>query len=377
MNILHITNYRQDRQTSMIQFGKILSSYKDNSEINFYESYPLPVFGKFSYIKKFQKWFGYIDKLVLFSTKLNKILNEKSYDIVHITDHSNAIYLPHILKCTNAKTLVTCHDLIAIRTANNEFEKAPKTSLLGRKLQNWIRNSLNESDFFACDSKETQLNLIEKIPKAKNRSKIIHLGIKDVEYNKHINSYDERLSFLNCDYLLHVGNDSWYKNRKSVIESFIYTINLDRTYNGKLVFIGPSLKEHELSENSINWLKKNKNRVIFISNISDENLQLTYQNAKVFLFPSFIEGFGWPPLEASLNNCHTISSRTGAIYEILRHNSEYIDNPNDQNEINVKVSNALLNPLSKKKSTLKLPSFKSCTENYIDYYKKITIANNL
>ena len=38
--------------------------------------------------------------------------------LVHIIDHSNAIYLPRL---SRLKKIITCHDLIAIRTANGDF----------------------------------------------------------------------------------------------------------------------------------------------------------------------------------------------------------------------------------------------------------------
>jgi hypothetical protein len=53
-------------------------------------------------------------------------------DLVHIIDHSNSVYLPQLKKISQAKIIITCHDLIAIRTARGEFNHAPQTSEIGQ-----------------------------------------------------------------------------------------------------------------------------------------------------------------------------------------------------------------------------------------------------
>ena len=68
--------------------------------------------------------------------------------MVHIIDHSNAPYLKIIAKASSAKCLLTCHDLIAVRSAIGDFSMAPKTSRSGKRLQKWIKNSLTLADYF-------------------------------------------------------------------------------------------------------------------------------------------------------------------------------------------------------------------------------------
>ena len=38
-----------------------------------------------------------------------------------------------------------------------------------------------------------------------------------------------------------------------------------------------------------------------------------YEHAQAFVFPSLIEGFGWPPLEANAMGCPVITTRTGQL----------------------------------------------------------------
>ena len=86
---------------------------------------------------------AYIDKYLVFPKSLKAPSKRaiKTFHLTHIIDHSNAIYLRTIRKTSSVKCLLTCHDLIAIRTALGEFPFAPKTSSSGKRLQKWIKDS--------------------------------------------------------------------------------------------------------------------------------------------------------------------------------------------------------------------------------------------
>ena len=143
--VLVITNYRPDQQKSMLRFGDLLvSHYSNDLNFNIKEIYPASVFRKICPIGKLRKWAAYVDKYLLFPKKLkrNLISRKDPLHLIHITDHSNAIYSHKISRITQAKKIITCHDLIAIRTANGDFAQAPKTSKTGVHLQNWISKSI-------------------------------------------------------------------------------------------------------------------------------------------------------------------------------------------------------------------------------------------
>jgi glycosyltransferase involved in cell wall biosynthesis len=53
-----------------------------------------------------------------------------------------------------------------------------------------------------------------------------------------------------------------------------------------------------------------------LGHISDNELKALYENARLFLFPSLTEGFGFPVLEAMSCGCPVIASTAGAIPEI-------------------------------------------------------------
>ena len=167
--ILIISNYRKDAQFSMLRFADLLTSDHDNHfEIN--EIFPAPILGKLFHNTRIFKWAAYFDKILLFTKRLRSKLQEKNYHLVHILDHSNSIYLPIIKNFSNGIRLITCHDLIAVKSHLGFFDYAPKLSCTGHLLQNLILKSLNSSNYWVCDSMQTQLDINKIIPCSLERS---------------------------------------------------------------------------------------------------------------------------------------------------------------------------------------------------------------
>jgi len=59
--------------------------------------------------------------------------------------------------------------------------------------------------------------------------------------------------------------------------------------------------------------------------VPDEELNVLYQHAAWFIFPSLYEGFGLPPLEAMANGCPVLAARAGPIPEIYGDAVLYFD----------------------------------------------------
>ena len=105
-------------------------------------------------------------------------------------------------------------------------------------------------------------------------------------------------STLDSNILLFVGN---VERRKGII----YGIRAFR----EITNLFPNLEYHiagKYDENDAYYkeLKKYvienglKEKVIFEGRVSDERLEWLYANAKIFLFPSMLEGYGWVMIEA-------------------------------------------------------------------------------
>ena len=361
----------------MLRFGDLLISKENNhTNLDIVEIYPASVFRKVCRCSnsKLCKWAAYVDKFLIFPKRLKReLLSRKNpFPLIHIIDHSNAIYLPKLSRMTQTKKLITCHDLIAVRTAKEEFAQAPKTSKSGKRLQNWISASLHHADFYACDSRQTLEDLNRLIPLSKEKSSIIHLG---TELNSStISEKKDLLKILPFDphttnFLLHVGSSAWYKNRKAVLRSFIHAHTSLPNLNLKLVLVGPEPQQEELDDHMKNWIQSHSGSIHCLQNLPENILGELYNYAQALVFPSFIEGFGWPPLEAAVRGCPVITTRTGAISDLLGSYANYVETDN-QDSIDHGVLKALQLGRSKPRA-ITLPNHEDCRRQYFDLYEQM------
>lgn len=109
------------------------------------------------------------------------------------------------------------------------------------------------------------------------------------------------------------AGSSFYKNHKIIVDA---CINLKKTnMNFKVVF---TLKgdENEQISNLFNEVKNNRLPIEFIGNISREEV-FDYYTKSILVFPSFIETFGLPLLEAKLHRSIILASDCPFSHEIL------------------------------------------------------------
>lgn len=57
--------------------------------------------------------------------------------------------------------------------------------------------------------------------------------------------------------------------------------------------------------------------IIFCGYLSDDDLELKYRQASVFVYPSLYEGFGLPPLEAMQRGCPVMASDRASILKFV------------------------------------------------------------
>lgn len=372
MHILIVTNYRNDEQKSMIRFGNLLVKRTPNNNLKTSEIYPRSILRGYFRIKKLKKLAGYIDKYILFKKKIKSVLTTSTHNLIHIIDHSNSVYLPIFSQLTKVPKLITCHDLIAIRTAFGDFPNVPQISRTGKCLQRWIHESLGHAEYYSCDSLQTKQDLNRLVPRSRLNSSVIHLGTETnfPTTEKQIPSLDN-LTFSphKTNFLLHVGSAAWYKNRKAVFKAFRHACKKFSSLDLKLVLVGPKPQIKELDTDLYNWFQSPPNSIINLHNLSENALSALYKHAMALVCPSYIEGFGWPPLEAAVHGCPVITTRTGAISDLLGDYAHYVD-AEVQATINKAVIQALESPDPKEKS-ISLPNHDDCRKSYYELYNQL------
>jgi glycosyltransferase involved in cell wall biosynthesis len=272
---------------------------------------PSPILGKLFRSENFiGKWLAYIDKFILFPRQLRARLAQRPA-IVHICDHSNAMYSSRVRNCP---VVVTCHDLIAVRSALGEETHCP-VSFTGKLLQRWILRGLRRGDAVVCVSGATCDDARRFVSRdgRSPRLDVIPNGL-NYPYQKRSQSeaweYLREIPGLSQPFILHVGSNLPRKNRDGVLRIFARTKD---KWNGRLVFAGDAL-DPELHSLAMNLGVSD--RVVQIKDPSSELLEALYNCAVALLYPSHSEGFGWPIIEAQACGCPVVCSNLGPLPEV-------------------------------------------------------------
>ena len=134
------------------------------------------------------------------------------------------------------------------------------------------------------------------------------------------NAEASRLRFGNRPFVLCLGQPQAYKNLPLVLSLLpeLQELGFDLALAGD---IGENYIREHLGE-----VPKN---LVLLGRVSDDDLAKAYRQAFCFLFPSRIEGFGLPALEAMMHGCPVIASRAAAIPEICENAVVYggVDSP--------------------------------------------------
>lgn len=88
---------------------------------------------------------------------------------------------------------------------------------------------------------------------------------------------------------------------------------------------------------------KQEKGIRYLGYVDDRQLRQLYREASCFVFPSFYEGFGLPPLEAMSLGCPVLVSDRGALPEICGDAALYC-NPGDWRDIGKKIRLMMENP---------------------------------
>jgi glycosyltransferase involved in cell wall biosynthesis len=294
---------------------------------------------KFNYDNVFYCGFSYSNKLLNLSfflfgfPKADEMINKKFKDIlgggkIDIFFVPNLNFISISDKC---RKIITVHDL--------SFEIFPEFYSLKRRI--WhkainFKKQIKKFDSIIAVSKNTKNDLINIYGIGSGKIKVIYSGIHDkyrVLDKKQLGGVKDKYN-LPQKFILYVGNLEPRKNIESFIEALSYV-----SEDVKLVIVG-----------GIGW-KKNKifktiknagaeDRVIFTGYIDDNEKIKIYNLAKAFIYPSYYEGFGFPPLESLACNTPVITSYSSSLPEVVGGRAIIVD-PFNISEIKEAIKIAL------------------------------------
>ena len=238
------------------------------------------------------------------SSKLVEMVKKYEIDILHVhyaIPHAYAAYMAKkMLKDQNIEIpiVTTLHGTdITLVGSHPSYKTA-------------VEFSINNSDFVTAVSK----SLKEDTLKLFNISNDIKVIPNFVNLDKYTFKNSKKKLISSTDKIItHVSNFRKVKRINDVIDIF-YGIN--KKIKSKLFMIGdgPEKKKAEKKVKSLGI----KDKVVFFGKSNETNKILSFSD--LFLLPSEIESFGLSALEAMAAGVPVISSDTGGIPEVNKHN---------------------------------------------------------
>jgi glycosyltransferase involved in cell wall biosynthesis len=328
MKVLLVANYEPDGQNSMLAFRRLLERELPRLGCEVRVAAPPQRVLRFAPSARWRKWFAYIDKFVLFIPSL--VRQARWADVVHVTDHSNGMYVPWVESRPN---VIACHDVIAIQAARG-MVAGWHVGRSGRLFQRLIVRGLARADVIACASDLTRRDLLALDVAQASKVVLARHGLNDEFAPLPPAEAEALLAGLGLQpqqpYLLHVGLDLPRKNRKRVLETFIALHERAAAASRpalvqRLVFVGPDLGP-ELAQ--LAQRHGVADRVTTLQGLSHAEIRAAYAGATALLFPSLQEGFGWPVIEAQACGCPVFTSNLAPMNEIGGEGAVYVD-PDD------------------------------------------------
>lgn len=174
-------------------------------------------------------------------------------------------------------------------------------------------------------------------------------------------------------YLLYVGQQSDYKNIKRLAAAHQ---KLLMTYPELgLVLVGK--KNASITSNQLFFEKQGYQNIVFTDFVPDDQLNWLYSHASAYVFPSLMEGFGLPGLEAMSHGTPVISSSATCLPEIYGTAAHYF-NPKSVDDMARAITEVLGNgslrrELSKQGyEQIKKYSWRRMAEQTLAVYNEVT-----
>jgi glycosyltransferase involved in cell wall biosynthesis len=124
------------------------------------------------------------------------------------------------------------------------------------------------------------------------------------------------------EYLMYLGLRIAHKNVEGILRAFRF---LSNEFPGlKLVIAGSRYSTPDMVDR---WKTDPRlaGRLVEIPEPSDEEIVRLFSGAKAFVFPSFAEGFGLPPLEAMAAGVPVVCSDIPVFREVYGDAARYVD----------------------------------------------------
>lgn len=238
-----------------------------------------------------------------------QFLKRHNADLVHFC-------MPQQPLLYTGNAVTTVHDLNLVRIKENEGMSLPVLKVKQAIFAKLLRTVTKRSAYIITPTQYTKDDLLAFQPVADDKVVVTYEAADPVSATE-----EPVAQFADKQFLLVVGRAETYKNQRGAIKA--HQLLLKNHPDLWLVIVG---KRDETSRELEQWAQKQDYKQIeFYGFASDAQLAWLYAHSAAYVFPSFMEGFGLPPLEAMRHGAPVASSNATCLPEVLGDAALYFD----------------------------------------------------
>mgnify|MGYP000473369081 CR=1 FL=1 len=148
---------------------------------------------------------------------------------------------------------------------------------------------------------------------------------------------------LSKPYVMYTGGIDLRKNIEGLIEAYAHLPQTLKSTHQLAIVCSVRQEDKDRLKAFVKKVGLNEADVVFTGFVPDQDLPLLYQACKLFVFPSWHEGFGLPALEAMSCGVPVIAANTSSLPEVVG-NSKALFDPRSIVSMSNKISEVLTQP---------------------------------
>jgi len=231
-----------------------------------------------------------------------KLLAQQERDINHILDHS---FVDLMRWPQKAPTVITVHDLIPL----GEFSTLPPNQK--RRFHRRIQY-LKQADHLICCSEYTAREVETYLQISRDKMSVVPHGVNRGFMEKKTLSRDLQEKIPQGKKVIVIVGGTIYRKNHAILPEVVKGL---QAFKGEycIVKVGPQFHP-QLRETIAESL--GQSNIIELGFLSERDLQSVLQTSTLLFFPSLIEGFGLPVLEAMAAGCPVVCSERSSLPEV-------------------------------------------------------------
>ncbi len=215
--------------------------------------------------------------------------------------------LPERRSCSG---VLTVHDMIPL-----EYPQWAVNENILVFFREQLPSSLKKADAVIAVSEYTRNEMIKHYGLEKDRIHVVYHGVEERFFSPDQNTEFSNLFSRYKPYILSTSVFEPRKNQMRLIEAFNHLKENHQAEGWKLLLVGPKGWAYKDIFQAIE-ASPFKNDIFNLNELSEAELLACYAQADIFIYPSLVEGFGLPVLEAMAARVPVITSNVSALPEV-------------------------------------------------------------